>query len=310
MHLSIRKHFWVVHLIVIVICSYFAASALGQFVVSFFPPPKQKELRLGTTASTTVAGSVPREVSQILARNIFCSTCEPEGKVAENVGGEETPEEPLNNEPVKTSLNLKLLATLISEEDKAWSFAVIQGEGKTGLFGIGSKMFGDATVVDVLERKVFLLNEGRNEYLEISEEKNERMPDSPTVSSRLRDVGGSTPDWLAQGVQKTGEGKFEIQRNALNKVLADTTLLARSARIVPSTVNGTPNGFKLFAIRPGSIYSLIGMRNGDTVHAVNDRPITTPDKALEIYTKVRNASHLSINFTRSGKQMTHDYVIR
>jgi general secretion pathway protein C len=115
---------------------------------------------------------------------------------------------------------------------------------------------------------------------------------------------------LAQGVRKLGDTKWEIQRSALNKVLGNTTLLARSARIVPSVRNGQPNGFKLYAIRPGSIYSLIGMQNGDTIHEINGHQMNTPDKALEVYTKVRNASHLSISFTRRGKPRTHDYTIR
>lgn len=87
-------------------------------------------------------------------------------------------------------------------------------------------------------------------------------------------------------------------------------MLARSARIVPSARNGQPNGFKLYAIRPGSLYSLIGMQNGDTIHAINGHAITTPDKALEVYTKVRTASHLTIAFSRRGQTSTHDYTIR
>ena len=103
---------------------------------------------------------------------------------------------------------------------------------------------------------------------------------------------------------------WEIKRSTLEKVLSNTTLLARSARIVPSVKNGKPNGFKLYAIRPGSIYDLIGMKNGDTIHAINGHAMTTPDKALEVYTRVRNASHLNISFSRHSQTMTHDYNIR
>ncbi len=115
---------------------------------------------------------------------------------------------------------------------------------------------------------------------------------------------------IAKGISKVGEGKYEIRRSALNKVLGNTTLLARSARIVPSVKNGKPNGFKLYAIRPGSLYSLLGMFNGDTISAINGHSITTPDKALEVYTKLRSASHLSISFARRGTPLTHEYTIR
>lgn len=61
--------------------------------------------------------------------------------------------------------------------------------------------------------------------------------------------------------------------------------VARAARIVPSVRDGKPHGFKLYAIRPGSIYVVLGLRNGDTITAVNGDDITTPDKALRIYTQ-------------------------
>ena len=38
--------------------------------------------------------------------------------------------------------------------------------------------------------------------------------------------------------------------------------IATQARIVPSFKNGVANGFKLFSIQPGSLYSAIGVENG------------------------------------------------
>ncbi len=114
---------------------------------------------------------------------------------------------------------------------------------------------------------------------------------------------------FAKFITRVGVGRYRIKRAGLNKVLANTTLLARSARIVPSVRNGVPNGFKLYAIRPGSLYAFLGFRNGDTVNAINGQSITTPDKALEIFTKLRKANKLTIQFTRRGRPMVHRYVV-
>lgn len=118
----------------------------------------------------------------------------------------------------------------------------------------------------------------------------------------------SAPD-LTLYITHLGPGRYRIKRKGLNLVLGNTTLLARSGRLVPSVRNGRPNGFKLYAIRPGSVYALLGLRNGDTITSVNGNAITTPSKALEIYTKLRNANKLTIQFIRRSRPMVHRYTI-
>lgn len=257
----------------------------------------------------------------ILNRNIFCSKCEAMGevvakKVVDNGANPgETSSDP--GSAVKSSLSLTLIATLVSENDKAWSFAYLfhPDDKRVRMYAIGRKLFQiEATVVDVLDRRVLIHREGRTEYIDLAT--GDTMRGSPHASvvakkpPRSKSAFSKFTQEISQGVKKIGPNKWEIQRSVLNKVLGNTTMLARSARIVPSVRNGKPNGFKLYAIRPGSMYSLIGMQNGDTIRAINGQSITTPDKALAVYTQVRNASHLSIAFSRRGKAITHDYTIR
>jgi len=315
MTLFIRKYFWTINLLTIALCALFAAKAVGRLAEAFFPAAKARRTAAPPPVlEQAMTGPQHRDISQILARNIFCSTC---AKVVETANKTEGPGEPASNEPVKTSLNLKLIATLVSDEDKAWSFAAIvdaSNDETTGLFAIGSKVPGDAVITDIMERKVMLLNSNRHEYLELASGEEvqpsieQNMP-SPVVSFKPSSLMPGMEE-ISKGIRKVSDGKYEIERSALNKVLANTTLLARSARIVPSVRNGKPNGFKLYAIRPGSLYSLLGMFNGDTINAINGHPITTPDKALEVYTKLRNASHVTISFTRRGQTNTSEYTIR
>jgi general secretion pathway protein C len=115
---------------------------------------------------------------------------------------------------------------------------------------------------------------------------------------------------LAARIRKTGERRWEIPRETLNKVLGKTTLIARAARIAPHVKNGKPAGFKLLRVGRGRFYDVLGLRRGDVINAINGHALTTPSKALEIYTKLRRASHISLSFTRRGKTVTHEYVIR
>ena len=104
-------------------------------------------------------------------------------------------------------------------------------------------------------------------------------------------------------INRVDDFTYEIERSLLDELLANPAKMARGARVVPSIKNGKPAGFKLYAIRPTSIYARIGLRNGDTITAVNGIDLTTPDKALEVYEKVKTASTVAVSITRRGKQI-------
>ena len=84
----------------------------------------------------------------------------------------------------------------------------------------------------------------------------------------------------------------------------------KGARVTPSIKNGKPNGIKLYAIRPSSIYSKLGLSNGDTIHSINGFELDSLDKGLEVYQKVKDATGLQVSVTRRGKPVTLNYSIK
>ena len=82
--------------------------------------------------------------------------------------------------------------------------------------------------------------------------------------------------------------------------------LVTDARIVPSF---HPSGFKLFSVRPGSSYALLGLRNGDVIQRINGRELDTPDKCLEAYAKVKEAKVGDVEIERSGQPIKYRYVL-
>lgn len=127
----------------------------------------------------------------------------------------------------------------------------------------------------------------------------------PTAARRVRPGSLDMSRW----VKKVGKRRYHIKRRGLNLALGDTTKLATSARIVPQIREGKPAGFKLYAIRPGSLYSVLGLQNGDTIERVNGMNIATPDKALEVYTKIRNATKIILDVRRRGVLSTFIYRV-
>ena len=121
---------------------------------------------------------------------------------------------------------------------------------------------------------------------------------------------GLDPDAVAAGITKVDDSHYQITRALVEQVLANPMAAMRGARVVPSYGNGQVDGMKLYAIRPGSIYALLGFKNGDTITRVNGFPIDSMDRALEIYARVRTADRLEIEVTRTGRPVALTIEVR
>jgi general secretion pathway protein C len=85
--------------------------------------------------------------------------------------------------------------------------------------------------------------------------------------------------------------------------------LFTQARVVPSFVNGAPRGFKLFAIRPDSIFTRLGLKNGDALQRVNGFTLDSPTGALEAFNHLRGSSRIELELERDGQPVRKTYAI-
>ena len=65
-------------------------------------------------------------------------------------------------------------------------------------------------------------------------------------------------------------------------------------------------GVRLFGIRPDTLLGSIGLENGDRLETINGFKMSSPEKALEAYTRLRAADGLTLQVDRGGKPMTID----
>ena len=84
----------------------------------------------------------------------------------------------------------------------------------------------------------------------------------------------------------------------------------RQARIVPEQENGKMVGIRLFGVRPDTLLGVLGMENGDRLQTINGFDMTSPEKALEAYARLRTADHLTVQVNRKGANMNLDYNIK
>lgn len=135
-------------------------------------------------------------------------------------------------------------------------------------------------------------------------------PSKTTVPAPAPAPGASGIDSvLRKGIVRVSSTEHEIDRGVVEKILENPAELLR-ARVVPEQEGGRVVGLRLLGVRPDSLLALLGVENGDRLGAINGFELTTPEKILEAYARLRTADKLSLSVTRRGQPMTLDYAIR
>lgn len=122
-------------------------------------------------------------------------------------------------------------------------------------------------------------------------------------SSGSREIPGAAEAIACDDSDPAGP-RCTVERAFIESLMANPAMLAKQARVVPSQRDGVVRGFKLYGIRRGTLPKLLGMKNGDMIVAINGEKLSSIDKVMELYTKLRRASHLEFELERKGSPLT------
>lgn len=312
MAVFLRKYFWLVDVLAVALCAVLGGRATAHLVEQGWLLQPEAPHAVGARRPLAAEKTHDKDVTVVMRRNVFCSTCPP--LIDKPVAASDTTLQ--STEITRSTLAREVVSIMWSPTDPAWSMAIIRDlstkEKDAAAYNKGKTLDGtQAVVLRVDPSRVYLNNAGHIEYLDL--DPSAVKDDAPVVASVApppSNSSGSLDDDIERGVRCSGSQQCEVDRSLVDKMLANTAALATSARFVPSMKDGRSDGFKLYAIRPSSIFGKLGLKNGDTVKAINGMDMTSPDQALAIYTKLRTASHLSVAVERHGETVTMDYTIR
>ncbi|MFT3709561.1 MAG: type II secretion system protein GspC [Archangium sp.] len=308
MEVLFKRHFWVVHLLFILGVAWLVTRTANTFVeTALLPIPTGQ--RSGPAPMARVKPVTQLNLDRV-AKSLGLPVPKPEPVVMEPT----TPKVDLNAAPVKSSLRVKLLGTLVSESMPEWSVASIQDivTLKTSTYMIGDKVQG-AEVVEIERLRVIVINNNRREFIDGTPGDGTTpmpIPAAPIVSAKALNDAPPPSVALGAGVKQVSENDYEIPRAEIDKTLANLNDVAMQARIVPAFKDGVAQGFKLFSIRPDSIYSKIGIQNGDVIKRINGFDLNSPEKALEIYSKLKESSRIDIEVERNGASVRKTYNVK
>jgi general secretion pathway protein C len=343
-----RKQFWVVHLLFLAANAFLLARAGNQFVAWWISmhgtsgvQPEEARTAPPLPPRARGLGELPEKGNMFRVAPEDVSAA-----AADDTTGSTTRPDP-SGEPVATSLRIRL-AGVTWFDVAEWSLAAISdlGTHETALYSVNmcaprktvptleageeedvsskprpppcNQLLADATILRIEPDRVVFLNRtaGRREYIDLSDEENKAAASPVTASAApvpSKAESNETPPSageLGKGITKVAENQYKVPQSDVDEVVANLNTVATQARIVPSFEGGKANGFKLFSIRPGSVYTKIGIQNGDVINRINGYEITSPDKALEVYSKLQNSKEITVDVTRRGQKVTMSYGIQ
>lgn len=153
------------------------------------------------------------------------------------------------------------------------------------------------------ERRLARLEEDVRDLREENIALRQRLIELETVREAVPITSPVATKAIGARCRKAGN-RYTLTRGETDEVLENTAGLATEMRIVPSFENGVARGFKLFAIKQGSFMASCGFENGDVITTVNGMDISSPDKALQVYSKIKDADQLVFAIERKGAKST------
>ncbi len=313
----LKRHFWAPTLVLTSVAAFFGARGVGNlFGASLGADDRQLSAPPMVTKAVPTASNATQKATSadpILSRNPFDSVT---GPLLRGIGTDENPSAPPvdmsdpMNAPQCDGVKVLIIA---ASSDPDWSFVALQspGDPKSVLRRRGGD-FNGKEVKFVGWDRVWLSGGGQLCQSILFN------PTAPPTTTPVQNVppppvaggAGAVPDDIKKGIQRVSANEFNIDRGVVDKILENQAELMKQARIVPEQENGKVVGIRLFGVRPDTLLGVLGMENGDRLQSINGFDMTSPEKALEAYARLRTADHMTVAINRKGANQNLDYNIK
>jgi general secretion pathway protein C len=315
--LFFRKYVWTANLALLLAAAWISAKTVNVLVGAAIRPTPTAELSVPAPAPARPALATTLDPDKLF-KLIGIEPPREEAAASPAASGPQNCSDP-SARPVKSSLRLQLVAGILADRPQ-WSLASVQdlNTREVRVVGVGDEIQGArlVSVERVREDRdatgngfkvvAVVCNAGTKEYIDFEPGAGGAEP-APSLG--ISQIPGRPAPSPVEGVTKVGDDTYQLSRATVDQALTNMSTLATQARIVPSFKNGVANGFKLFSIQPGSLYASIGIQNGDVIQRINGYEINSPDKALEIYQRLKESSHVTIELERGGQSIRKEYNI-
>jgi len=201
--------------------------------------------------------------------------------------------------PVTAPAELMLLGTATGSYRETFALVRNSAKQEERVFRLGDMVFDAGRLVEVRKEQAFILVNGKKVELL-----------TPLTPPAAVSGGQVAPAPSGGGVTSSGAGSYVIDQRALNAALDNIGQAMSDARLLPSQKDGKVEGFRASEVKPGGVFAMVGIKNGDVLLRLNDFPVDSPDKALQSFIALKGQNRLKLDMIRDGQPVTFNYDIR
>ena len=170
------------------------------------------------------------------------------------------------------------------------------------VFRLGDQVFDRGPLVSVQKESAEILSGGKRVKL--------LTPLATPADTAPHSASATQPPPTAGGAIQTGAGNYVIDQRILNASLDNIAQAMTDARLLPSIKDGKVEGFRVSEVKPSGVFALVGIRNGDVLHKINDLPVDSPERAIQSLASLKGQNRIKLDLVRDGQPTTFSYDIR
>lgn len=308
----LKRYVWVINLILLAALAYLLALSVNAKIQgevtshnaeasqNFFPDERKSRQKTNK--------NVPLSSYSIIAtRNIFGVSDQTESSDVVSANPDALPE---------SNLNLVLLGTVMNADQKSVAIIKNSDNSKVNGYKSGEKIdiitSEEVKLVDVKNCKAVIQRKTKGQETikcknlgDIAStggnQRSASNKSAKTISKRNNKSDKNNP----KQINKISENEYEVERALLEDLLSDPTKIVQQARVIPQD-----DGLRFFGIRSNSIFWKIGIKNGDTLHSINNVALNDIERALGVFEELRDLNSFTINLTRAGQKHTYEYTVK
>jgi general secretion pathway protein C len=282
----LRRHRLATELALLALVAYLAASGVSIALRTRFATLPPAPAAAASAAPAAAAPAPLAEYAVIAERDVF------------NPAGARTGVATSDRHPA-----LRLWGVAYSG---ATARAVIEDVAahRQDLFGVGDRI-GESRIASIDWDRVTLDGPGGEQTLALVSP-GAAVGDGPPPPPAAPPAGAAPDDRIRQ----TAENAFVVDRRALAGAVDNMSGLLTQLRAVAEVRDGRPAGFRLFQIREGSLFSRLGLRNGDVVQRVNGGTIADPTALLGFLQRLGQEPRVALDIVRADTPRTLVYDLR
>jgi general secretion pathway protein C len=320
MQQNLQRFFPLVTIAFVVVLAVMCAKLTSQIIARSLWSPEVSTVSTSAQGESSARAEPLSTYRPITERNLFNSKPSRAPSAPTKTTDIDTPVE---TQPMP-SVKLVLMGTTLGG---ASDLAIFEKEGKVEIFSVGEEVAPALKLVEVKADRAFVLSDGKRvEYLLFTERlasstKGRTPPQARKAKSRRKSRSSrpsrasvskaSSSEFDASAIRKVGDNSWVIDRGQVEQSLDNMSQLITEVRVIPNlNADRQADGFKIFEVKPASIFARLGVRNGDIIKEVNGLQLNGIDQAYQALSALQSESSVQINLVRRNKPVTLTYEIR